>query len=73
MDPAFNAEFHHRVRLAYEEYLDVRGNGVSGTRRDISRAVEAAKVLYHLRERLPVAYPKTGADIVHTARKSSDI
>ncbi len=63
MDAAFNADFHHRVRLVYEEYVGVRNDGVTGTRRDISRALEAAKVLYHLRERIPAPYSKSWEDI----------
>ena len=59
MSEAFEAEFHHHVRAAYQDYLSEMGSGKTGTRRDLRAALNAAKTLYHWVEHLPSTHAMT--------------
>jgi hypothetical protein len=62
MNDTFTADFRHLVQPAYEACVEEKKTGVIGLRRDLRAALEAAKVLYHLREQIPLPYTKTGRD-----------
>src|SRR5579871_662316 len=63
MNEEFQTFFHLRVRQPFEDYLRERKSLVSGRKRDIAAATEAAKVLYHLRERVPPPFDKTWDEV----------
>ncbi len=60
MSDTFTAQFRHLIQPAYEACVEEKKSGVTGRRRDLRAALEAAKVLYHLREQIPPPYTKTG-------------
>jgi hypothetical protein len=73
MNDKFTAEFRHLVQPVYEACVEENKTGLTGMRRDLRAALEAAKVLYHLREQIPPPYTKTGrSDWRDVARQCPD-
>jgi hypothetical protein len=63
VDEQFDAYFHLRVRCVYKIHVTERNLGCTGTQRDLTTAMDAAKALYHLRENIPAPYAKSWKDV----------
>jgi hypothetical protein len=58
------ALFYDNVVATFEDYLANKRSGKAGRNRDLQSALATGTALYHFREHLPAAYPKSRADIV---------
>jgi len=61
-----SAYFHENVVPSYQEFVESIGDGSSGLSEHLRAAINAATVLYHLREHLPQAHQKSRQQVAST-------